>query len=303
MQQSNKQLKIAMLGHKRIPSREGGIEIVVEELATRMASLGIGVTCYNRKGHHVSGQKFDTNLNNKNYKGIKIKSVFTIDKKGLAAMTASFFAALRVAFSKYDVVHFHAEGTCVMMWIPKMFGKKCIATIHGLDWARSKWGGFATKYIKLGEKIAVKCADEIIVLSKNVQQYFKDTYNRETVFISNGVCKPEIRTAKEITEKFGLIKDSYVLFLGRIVPEKGVHYLIEAFKNITTYTTITVLDKKNKNFEGENSKNEKNYLAEGIGLGLIFGAAFGSLFNNMGYWIPIGMLFGLIIGQAIKKEE
>ena len=82
--------------------------------------------------------------------------------------------------------------------------------------------------------------DEIIVLSKNVQQYFKDTYNRDTVFITNGVDKPEIKEAKEITEKFGLEKDSYVLFLGRIVPEKGVHYLVEAFKNITTDKKLVI---------------------------------------------------------------
>lgn len=236
----DKQLKIAMLGHKRIPSREGGIEIVVEELATRMAGLGHEVTCYNRKGHHVSGAEYDSNINNGTYKGVKINSVFTIDKKGLAAMSSSFFAALKAAFSKYDVVHFHAEGTCAMMWIPKMFGKRCVATIHGLDWARSKWGGFATKYIKFGERVSVKHADEIIVLSKNVQEYFKNTYNRETVFVPNGVNKPEIKEVKEITEKFGLQKDSYILFLGRIVPEKGVHYLIKAFKNIKTYKKLVI---------------------------------------------------------------
>ncbi|MEG1958193.1 MAG: glycosyltransferase family 4 protein [Lachnospiraceae bacterium] len=229
-----------MIGHKRIPSREGGIEIVVEELATRMVALGPDVTCYNRKGHHVSGQEFDTCQHNGTYKGVEIKWVFTIDKKGLAAMTSSFFAAVKAAFSKYDVVHFHAEGPCAMMWIPKMFGKRCVATIHGLDWARRKWGGFATKYIKFGEKVAIKCADEIIVLSKNVQQYFKDTYNRETVFIPNGVNKPEIREAREITEDFRLNKDSYILFLGRIVPEKGVHYLIEAFKNVYTDKKLVI---------------------------------------------------------------
>lgn len=220
-----------MLGHKRIPSREGGVEIVVEELSTRMASFGHDVTCYNRKGHHISGGKFDLNFNIKTYKGVKVRSVFTINKKGLAAMSSSFFASLRTAFGKYDIVHFHAEGPCAMLWIPKLFGKKCIVTIHGLDWARSKWGGFATKYIKFGEKAAVKYADEIIVLSKNVQDYFKNTYNRETVYIPNGVSKPEKKEAKVIVENFELEKDSYILFLGRIVPEKGITYLVEAFKN------------------------------------------------------------------------
>lgn len=126
-------LNICMLGHKRIPSREGGIEIVVGELATRMVELGHHMTCYNRKGHHVSGKEFDTGstVKQKEYKGVKLKSVFTIEKKGLAAMSSSVFASIHAAFGKYDVVHYHVEGPCAMLWLPKLFGKRCIATIHG----------------------------------------------------------------------------------------------------------------------------------------------------------------------------
>ncbi len=150
-----KYLNIAMLGHKRIPSREGGVEIVVEELSTRMANLGHHVTCYNRGGHHVSGKQFDDwNLNT--YRGVRLKTVLTIDKRGLAAMTASASAAFRAAFGKYDVVHFHAEGPCAMLWLPKLFGKRCVATIHGLDHQRAKWGKLASAYIMLGEKCAAK---------------------------------------------------------------------------------------------------------------------------------------------------
>ena len=234
-----KKLKIAMLGHKRIPSREGGIEIVVEELSTRMVKLGHQVTCFNRKGHHVSGSEFDGNQLSE-YKGVKLKPVWTLDKKGLAAMTASLSAAIKAAFGKYDVVHFHAEGPCAMLWIPKLFGKRCIATIHGIDWQRAKWGGFASKYIKFGEKVAAKYADEIIVLSEGVQRYFKDTYGRRTVFIPNGVNRPVILEPKLIKEKFGLYKDSYFLFLGRLVPEKGISYLIEAFKQINTDKKLVI---------------------------------------------------------------
>lgn len=103
-----KSLNIAMLGHKRIPSREGGIEIVVEELSTRMVTLGHKVTCYNRSGHHVSGKDFDGGKR-KAYKGVRLKSVLTLDKKGLAAMTASVSGAICAAFGKYDVVHFHGQ--------------------------------------------------------------------------------------------------------------------------------------------------------------------------------------------------
>lgn len=232
-------LSIAMLGHKRIPSREGGVEIVVEELSTGMVNTGHNVTCYNRSGHHVSGKDFDGE-NVKNYKGVRLKNVLTIDIKGLAAMTSSFFAAIRCAFSRYDVVHFHAEGPCAMIWLTKLFGKRSIATIHGLDWQRAKWSGFAKKYIKFGEKTAVKFADEIIVLSKGVQEYFLENYNRKTVFIPNGVNRPVLRDAKLIYDKFGLKKDSYILFLGRLVPEKGIKYLIEAFKQTKTTKKLVI---------------------------------------------------------------
>lgn len=232
-------LNIAMLGHKRIPSREGGIEIVVEKLSTRIVGLGHRVTCFNRKGHHVSGSEFDGDQSEE-YKGVKLKTVWTLDKKGLAAMTASLSAAVKAALGKYDIVHFHAEGPCAMLWIPKLFGKRCVATVHGIDWQRAKWGGFASKYIRLGEKIAVKYADEIIVLSESVRKYFKDSYGRETVFVPNGVDRPAIREPQLIKKKFGLEKDDYILFLGRLVPEKGISYLIKAFKEIHTDKKLVI---------------------------------------------------------------
>lgn len=232
-------LRIAVLGHKTIPSRQGGIEIVVEELTVRMAAMGHQITVYNRSGHHVSGKEFDEKKL-KEYKGIRMKYVPTIDKKGLAAMSASFFAAVAAAFGKYDVVHFHAEGPCAMLWLPKLFGKRCIATVHGLDHQRAKWGKLASTYIMLGEKCAVKFADEIIVLSEGVQQYFLDTYGRKTRFIPNGVNRPAIREAKIIKDKFGLEKDDYILFLGRLVPEKGLRYLIQAFRKVDTDKKLVI---------------------------------------------------------------
>ena len=127
---------------------------------------------------------------------MKLKPVWTLDKKGLAAMTSSLSAAIKATFGKYDIVHFHAEGPCAMLWIPKLFGKRCIATIHGIDWQRAKWGGFASKYIKFGEKVAAKYADEIIVLSEGVQKYFMNTYGRKTVLFRMGENRPVIREAE-----------------------------------------------------------------------------------------------------------
>lgn len=232
-----KNLAVSMFGQKRL-SREGGVEIVVKELCIRMVKNGYAVTCYNRSGHHVSGAEYDKKTE---YEGICQKYVPTIEKKGLAAVSSSFFAALYSAFGKYDVVHIHAEGPAFFSWLPKLLGKRVIVTVHGIDWQREKWkSGFGAKFIRQGEKNAVKYADEIIVLSKGVQNYFKDTYGRETQFIPNGVNRPKIREAELVTEEFGLTKDSYILFLGRLVPEKGIRYLVEAFKNVKTDKKLVI---------------------------------------------------------------
>lgn len=221
-----------MLGHKRIPSREGGVEIVVEELATRMAALGHDVTVYNRKGSHVAGIGNEQKEYGKNYdyKGVRVKTAFTLPQKSLNAIVYSFFATIKACFSGADVIHFHAEGPCAMIPIARLFHKKCVATIHGLDWQRAKWGGFATRFLLFGEKMAAKYADQVIVLSEGVKQYFADTYGRQAVLIPNGINRPQMKNAKIIKEKYGLEGQDYLLFLARLVPEKGVHTLLAAYE-------------------------------------------------------------------------
>lgn len=106
-----------------------------------------------------------------------------------------------------------------------------VVTVHGIDWQREKWKqGFGAKFIRLGEKDVVKYADEIIALSRGVQEYFQEAYGRKTIFIPNGVNRPEKREAQQIQKTYGLTADSYLLFLGRLVPEKGLRYLIEAYR-------------------------------------------------------------------------
>lgn len=236
-------MKIAFIGHKRIPSREGGIEIVVDELATRMAARGNSVVAYNRKGHNVAGAEFDNEANDNKpytYKGVQVIPVHTFNMKGLAALTSSFFATLKAVAARPDVIHYHAEGPCVMLRLPHWLGIRTVATIHGLDWQRAKWGRFASAYLKFGERTAARCADEVIVLSHNVQQYFRDTYGRETRFIPNGIERGSRLSPRIIAEKYGLEQNGYVLFLGRIVPEKGLHYLIEAFKRLDTDKKLVI---------------------------------------------------------------
>ena len=233
-------MKVAMIGHKVVPSRRGGIENVLTTLCPMLAEMGLDVTCYNRSSDKIENEYVGT-VADKTYKGVKLKKALTLNVRGFAAMIASFTAAISAAFGRYDVVHFHAEGPCAALWIPKLFGKKCVATVHGLDWQREKWGkGFASKYIKFGEKILAKYADEVIVLSQAAYDYFKETYGRETVIIHNGINRPDRKDAEIITEKFGLKKDGYISVVSRLTAEKGIHYLIDAYKNITTDKKLVI---------------------------------------------------------------
>ena len=233
-------MKVAMIGHKVIPSRRGGIENVLTTLCPLLSDMGADVTCYNRSSDRMDDE-YVSRVDGKTYRGVTLKKAWTIKKRGISAMIASFTAAIAAAFGDYDIIHFHAEGPCAAMWIPKLFGKRCVATVHGLDWQRAKWGkGFAAKYIKFGERMMVKYADEIIVLSVSAQEYFRITYGRETTLINNGIEKQEKKAAEKITEVFGLTKDSYICSVCRLTEEKGIHYLIDAYNSIKTDKKLVI---------------------------------------------------------------
>lgn len=220
---------IAMFGHKSVPSRSGGIEVAVSELSSRMAALGHKVVCYNRGGR--GGR----------YGDVLLRSVPVLPFRGAAAVTSAFFAAVCSAFSDARVVHIHGEGPAFFCAIPKLFGKQVVVTVHGLDWKRQKWQGTLGRgFLRSAEAMTARFADTVIVLSRNAQTYFREIYNRDTVYIPNGVCLPA-RQGTSVCERLGLETDEYFLFLGRLVPEKGVHLLIEAFRQVKTDKKLLIV--------------------------------------------------------------
>lgn len=225
-------MKIAMIGQKGIPSRAGGVEIHVEELAAGLVASGVQVDVYCRK--YYCKDKI------KEHRGIHLLYIPTITTKHLDAIVYTFLASIIALGRGYDVFHYHACGPSSLCWIPKLLGKKVVCTTHGLDWKRTKWGVIGQDYLKFGEKIIGKYADEIIVLNKPMKDYFYDTYRRETNVIPNGVTAPILLDAEEIKSKWGLTENSYILFLGRLVPEKGIHYLIEAYLNLDTDIKLVI---------------------------------------------------------------
>ena len=229
-----------MIGHKFIPSRDGGVEVVVGNLAPHLVELGYDVTCYNRTNSQFKKVRKNGELQQV-YRGVHLIWTPTVNRRGLAAMSSSIIASVMAAFSRFDLIHYHTEGPCVLCWLPRLLGKKVVVTVHGLDHQRQKWGRLASAYIMMGEKAAVRHANGIIVLSKGVQTYFREKYGRETVLIPNGIDPAELRPAELIQERFGLVSQGYILFLGRLVPEKGIHYLIEAYQKLHTDKKLVIV--------------------------------------------------------------
>lgn len=225
-------MKIAMIGQKGIPSRAGGVEIHVEELAAGLVEMGQQVDVYCRKYYCKNRVK--------EHRGIRLFYIPTISTKHLDAIIYTFFATIVALCKGYDIFHYHACGPSSLCWIPKLFGKKVVCTTHGLDWKRAKWGAIGQEYLKLGERTINKHANEIIVLNDPMKTYFENTYQRDTNVIPNGVAENELIEAEIIKEKWGLYKGSYFLYLGRLVPEKGIHYLIEAYQRMNTDKKLVI---------------------------------------------------------------
>lgn len=226
-------MRIAMIGQKGIPSRAGGIEIHAENIAKRLVELGCEVDVYCRRQYCDQEYK-------DGYQGINIKYAPYINSKHLDAITHTFFSTIKALFSGCDIFHYHALGPSTLAFIPRVFGKKVVCTVHGLDWQRGKWGGFASKFLKFGEYATARFANATISVSKNLVHYYQNKYGIVPAYIPNGIERPVNAEPDVILKKYGLVKDSYILFLARLVPEKGAHYLIQAYKALKTYKKLVI---------------------------------------------------------------
>lgn len=214
--------KVIVFGNKHIFSTEGGIEVVVSELYPRL-SKDLRIVVLDRKDNDT---KYPYDSGN-----IHVIGIPTVKNKKLNAVIYSFLATLYCIIHKADIVHIHAEGQCGFLPLLRLFRPHTpvIVTIHGLDWQRAKWGGFATKYLKFSERMAVKYADEITVLSNHDADYFTQTYGAKNIrIIPNGASKPVFASPRALYNH-SIEPAKYILYIGRFAPEKRVDLLLHAY--------------------------------------------------------------------------
>ncbi len=220
-------MRIAMIGQKGLALGEkgGGIERHVFELATRLVRLGNEVTVYARRRYPDDGAAEKA--------GVEMRYLPTVYRKNLEAIVHSFFSTLHALFQPYDIVHYHGVGPATLAWIPRVFKPRCrvIVTFHSQDRFHAKWGWAARTYLWLGEWAACTFPHATIAVSHVIQVYARKHYRCQAVYIPNG-ADPQVVSASDELTRFGLSHGSYVLSVSRLVPHKGQHYLIEAFKRL-----------------------------------------------------------------------
>ena len=223
-------MKVAMIGSRGIPVTYSGIETHLEQLCPRLVQKGIDMVVYGKKNSEYSESV---------YRGVNLRRLPAIPTKHLETLSRSLFSVLNEVFSKNDIVHFHALGPSVLAFLPKALRKRTVVTVHGLDWQRAKWGKFAAACLKGGEWTSANVCDATICVSRLLTEYYRNKYGANAFYVPNGVEIPQM-AKPDMIKSLGLEKSGYILFLSRLVPEKGAHYLIESFKQIRTSLKLII---------------------------------------------------------------
>lgn len=228
-------MRIAMIGQKGIfVVRNGGIEKHIEDLSLRLAKLGHEVFVYCRPHYMPENLQKSTT-----YKGIHLILKSSIKTKYLDTISHVFICTLHALFQKYDIIHFHGVGPSLLAFLPRLFKPKAkvVVTFHSIDHFHKKWGPFARRVLELGEWTSYKYPHKTIVVSKTLQKYCRERYNKETVYIPNGITIKEV-VPDHILQKWNLEKEKYILTVARFIKHKGIHYLIQAFNELNQKSKV-----------------------------------------------------------------
>jgi glycosyltransferase involved in cell wall biosynthesis len=298
-------MKIAMIGQRGVPASFGGVERHVEEIGSRLAADGHEVVVFCRKGYG------DVELTS--YEGMRLVHQQTVDSKHLESFVASAAATMGTVGQHFDIVHFHAVGPGLFSPLARLCsGAKVVQTIHGFDAERVKWGRGASTLLRAGTWLSARVPDATIVVSGALQEAYRQRYGRDTIHIVNGVSEPVHRPADLITQRWGLTPGSYVLAVGRLVPEKAPEVLLRAFHDVPGDVRLVIAGGSSHTDE---YVDELRALAADdprvILAGYVYGDALQELYSNAALFaipsllegLPLSLLEAISYGRSVVASD
>ncbi|MGW8369761.1 MAG: glycosyltransferase [Gammaproteobacteria bacterium] len=279
--------RIAVIGIRGLPANYGGLETCAEEVCRRWARSGNDVLVYCRSGRYAERPT--------QFHGISLRYLPSLPMKSLDTISHTLLCVLDLMFVKrqYRNVHLYNTGNSIFLPLLRLAGKRVVLSGDGIEWKRQKWGRLAKSVHKLGEKLAARLANDIVVDNEEVGAYYKRTFDVPTTLIAYGANEPVLQPDKsaELLAKHSLERGKYFLFVGRIVPEKGVHELIEAYKSIRTDYPLVIIGDDDSKSEYRNS-----VFAEASDrirfLGFVYNEDYEQLLLNAGMYLSASHLEG-----------
>jgi glycosyltransferase involved in cell wall biosynthesis len=199
------------------------------ELHTRLAARGHSVVAYNRlfPGDEPIGSEFQ---------GVQTRNFYTITRrKGFDSIVHSLKVCWDIVRNDVaDVVHIHNTGNSPFGWLLRLAGKKVVLSQDGVDWQRGKWPWYGRLYLRMTVFLTAYAPHRVIFDSVFYKADFERQFRKEYDFIPWGSEVPEVGTDTSILDELGLAPGEYFLFVGRFIPDKGLHYLVAAFERLKT---------------------------------------------------------------------
>jgi glycosyltransferase involved in cell wall biosynthesis len=226
-------MRTAMMGSRGVPARYGGSETAIEEIGRRLVERGHQVVVYCRRHNNSTSSRWHLGMERVILPSAHTKNLDTPSHTLLSIMHA-------LAFRKADIVHFHGVGNALFLPALRPTSTATVVTIDGPDWERPKWGRLARWSLRFSARLAVALADGLIIDNRPSQRYFAQHFGTEGHYIPYGAYLAD-EPATDALESLGLRDRGYVLFVGRLIPDKGAHLLVEAFEGVRTDLQLAVV--------------------------------------------------------------
>lgn len=274
-------LRIAVLGTRGIPEVMGGVETHCQELYPRLVARGHQITLFGRIPYLKTNSPYE-------YRGINVIPLWAPKKKSLEAILQTFLGVWHVFRHRreFDLLHIHAIGPALLMPVARLLGIVVVMTHHGPDYDRQKWGKLAKAVLRIGESWGCRYAYEVITVSKHIAYLVGLMFHRSATYIPNGVNLPHISLLGHVVEQHALKPKKYLLTVGRFVPEKGFHDLLEAFARCDTDWNLVIAG--DADHEDDYSLSLKTLAAKDsrvVLTGFITGNDLAEIFSNAGLFV------------------